>query len=417
MDRIADRTLIVLCCFAVLLLMAPAAITGVSVASLLLAIIVAALSELPWAPRWLRRGCALLYLCAALFVPTAAAFIALVIYDFVRARSWTLRLAWIPLATVACRALPAGAIGALALACVISALLARKTLRLDSEAVAHRAQSDELRGWLLALEEKNRALKEKQDYELQLATLGERARIAREIHDNVGHLLTRSALQIEALRVVRAHDRALDGELRGLSATINEALDAVRESVHDLHSESFDLEIRLRALTKEEHAFSIALDYQVDQAPASIGYSLVAIAREALTNIDRHSDASRVTLSVYEYPAFFQLTVADNGTRDPFAGEGALREPRRTARPGFAGSGRQSAEAGASGGIGLKTMEERVRDLGGVFRVEYSGGVRVFASIPKAAVQASPQAAGQAGLAKRAASQEAAQDLTDRSQA
>lgn len=41
-----------------------------------------------------------------------------------------------------------------------------------------------------------------QDYEIYLATLKERNRIAREIHDNVGHMLTRSILQLGALSVI-----------------------------------------------------------------------------------------------------------------------------------------------------------------------------------------------------------------------
>ena len=52
-------------------------------------------------------------------------------------------------------------------------------------------------------------MRQNQDYEIHLATLKERNRIAREIHDNVGHLLSRSLLQTGALQVMN-HDKALD---------------------------------------------------------------------------------------------------------------------------------------------------------------------------------------------------------------
>lgn len=54
----------------------------------------------------------------------------------------------------------------------------------------------------LVMEQRNRELLEKQDNEIYLATLRERNRIAREIHDNVGHMLSRSILQVGALATI-----------------------------------------------------------------------------------------------------------------------------------------------------------------------------------------------------------------------
>ena len=356
MDRSIDKAFILLSCLALLVFFTP---TAATVVAFLVAVIVTAIGEIEWLPRWARGAAAFAYLALALFIAAFVPFIPLVIYELFRSESWVLRLGWIPLAALACRVLTPATIALVAGACALSALLARRTLRLESSVTTHNALRDELRGFSLSLEQKNRALKEKQDYEVQVATLGERARIAREIHDNVGHLLTRASLQVEALRVVGAREPALNGELQNIGATINEALDSVRESVHGLHDESFDLGLRLRALAEEEHPFTVVLDYQVEEVPAKVGYSLVAIAAEALTNVDRHSDATRVEISAREYPAFYQLTVCDNGTRDPF-----------------------TSDVGP-GGIGLKTMEERVHALGGVFKIDYARGVRVFTTIPK----------------------------------
>ena len=71
----------------------------------------------------------------------------------------------------------------------------------------------------LALAERTRDLAERQDLEVSCAVLAERARIAREIHDNVGHLLTRSVLQMEALAVTHEDDPALAKELAAPPST------------------------------------------------------------------------------------------------------------------------------------------------------------------------------------------------------
>ena len=75
----------------------------------------------------------------------------------------------------------------------------------------------------LYLKEKHNALLAQQDYELHVATLTERNRIAREIHDNVGHLLTSSILQTGALQVINK-DQLLDSPLQNLSDTLNCAI-------------------------------------------------------------------------------------------------------------------------------------------------------------------------------------------------
>ena len=75
------------------------------------------------------------------------------------------------------------------------------------------------------LVEKNKAMQRNQDYEIYLATLKERNRIAREIHDNVGHMLTRSILQLGALSVINK-DETVGEAINDLSGTLNTAMAA-----------------------------------------------------------------------------------------------------------------------------------------------------------------------------------------------
>ena len=207
----------------------------------------------------------------------------------------------------------------------------------------------------LLLEEKNRALIEKQDYEIYAATLRERNRIAREIHDNVGHLLSRSILLTGAAKTVNTA-AALAPVLDNLDSTLNHAMNSIRESVHDLHDESVNLKETVEALIKDFSFCPVTLDYDMGlEIPRSIKYCIISILKEALSNIARHSGASRASVLIREHPAFYQLCVEDNGT----------------------------GGAPASGGIGLSNMRDRLLPLRGTMQINTEKGFHLFITIPK----------------------------------
>ena len=79
-----------------------------------------------------------------------------------------------------------------AVGCVIAGLFQYQTRRYDRLDEKFRRTRDDSVEKNLLLREKNQSILEKQDYEIYTATLRERNRIAREIHDNVGHMLSRS---------------------------------------------------------------------------------------------------------------------------------------------------------------------------------------------------------------------------------
>ena len=239
--------------------------------------------------------------------------------------------------------------------------MAWRTSRMACERARYRRLRDDQQEASLALAQKNRDLLAAQDYEVRLATLTERGRIAREIHDNVGHLLTRSIMQVEALQVVHADDEQVRDELEAVGETLHEAMGTVRASVHDLHDDAFDLRAQLQRAIAACGLPDVRLTFDARDVPLPVAYGLLSVVREALSNVAKHSDATRVDVSVIEYPALYQLVVQDNGTT-------------------AAGSGDASA---SSRGIGLHTMEERIGALGGRLRAEHRKGFRVFASIPK----------------------------------
>ncbi len=120
---------------------------------------------------------------------------------------------------------------------VMWSLRTDRLLQLKSDFIHLRDDSTELK---LVMQKRQKELLEKQDYEIHLATLQERNRIAREIHDNVGHMLSRSILQMGALLTIHKEE-PLHEQLSTVNATLGEAMNNIRESVHDLHNESLDL--------------------------------------------------------------------------------------------------------------------------------------------------------------------------------
>ena len=238
----------------------------------------------------------------------------------------------------------------------LSALLKLRTLALSRSRRDYKDLTDNAKEISLHLEQKNKELLEKQDYEIQVATLNERNRIAREIHDSVGHLLSRSILQLGALKAVHRQEPELNAQLDTLKSTLSPAMDSIRKSVHDLHEESIDLRSQLETLCRGFTFCPISLQYDCGAMPLELKYCLIAIVREALSNIMRHSNATAAQVSAVEFPGFYQMIVQDNGTRQA---------------------------AGDRAGIGLRNMEERLAAFHGNLTVSRKNGFRLFITIPK----------------------------------
>lgn len=213
----------------------------------------------------------------------------------------------------------------------------------------------------IQLEKANRELLERQDFEVQTATLNERNRIARELHDNVGHVLTSALLQTGAM-IATCKDDHLREPLRSLQKSLSDGMDEVRLSIHDLHEDSEDLYTQVRALIKDFQFCPVKLFYNIDTSPdRQIRNAFYSIIKECLSNIARHSDASEAIISLREHPALFQLSIRDNGNTP----EG------------------EADDVDKSRGMGLIGIEKRVELLKGNVVFRRRGGFEVFISIPK----------------------------------
>lgn len=307
----------------------------------------------------LRLGSFLLYGAACLYDVNFLFFLPVIYYDLLlNSRQWVLLCSLVPV-IVHWDKLPLITYVLLLAFAALAVLLKYRTRKLDrlrKELTTLRDNAKELN---VQLANTNRELMEKQDYEIHLATLHERNRIAREIHDTVGHLLSSSLLQIGAL-LATCKEEPMRENLQTLRQTLATGMDSIRSSLHDLHDESIDLYTEVTALVNSFSFCPITLDYDMDHNPQKqFKYCFIAILKEALSNIIKHSDATEVHIALREHPALYQLVIKDNGKK--------MSNPTEP----------------TSGGIGLKNIIDRVTALGGLVNINNVHGYVIFVSIPK----------------------------------
>lgn len=150
----------------------------------------------------------------------------------------------------------------------------------------------------------------------------ERNRIARELHDTLAHSLSSLAVQLEATRWLDAADsRGIQGALDACLKTARSGLTEVRRALTELRAtplESLGLALAIRGLAEGlAERMGAALECQVDvdeeSLPEPIVQGAFRIAQEALGNIERHSGAKRVQLSLLRLGASLRLVVEDDG--------------------------------------------------------------------------------------------------------
>lgn len=187
-----------------------------------------------------------------------------------------------------------------------------------------------------------------------LAKVAERERIARDLHDLLGHTLSLIVLKSElASRLSATQPERAAEEIRDVERISREALAQVRAAVRGYRSAGFESELR-QAREALETA-GIAVEAQVDRPPLSaMQESVFALAlREAVTNIVRHAHATICRLSLRQNGRYCELEIADNG-------QGGAHEE----------------------GSGLSGMRERVEALGGILERDGTNGTLLRIRVP-----------------------------------
>ena len=205
----------------------------------------------------------------------------------------------------------------------------------------------------------------------------EKARIARELHDDLGQQLTALKMAVTLVEH-KERSRAAPGlsrdDLRGMYALIDQLIDSVRRIASDLRPVMLDdlgLIPAIEWLANEFTArYQIRVIRRIDADAITFNrecrIEVFRMVQEALTNVARHSGATEVVLDIVRDDPHCIVRIVDNG-------RGAVRDPR---------SGRHS--------FGLLGMRERAALLGGEIqiRTEPGSGFALTAILPLAAVEA-----------------------------
>jgi two-component system sensor histidine kinase UhpB len=195
-----------------------------------------------------------------------------------------------------------------------------------------------------------------------MAQEGERRRIAQELHDEIGQILTAVVLQLK--KAAEQAPPEMQTSLLEVQEAARSSLDEVRRIARRLRPDVLDdlgLVSALSALATnaaQQSGFRIERRF-ADNLPAlspEVELVVYRVAQEGLTNAARHAGASRVELSLVPNPTGVSLRVADNG----------------------------SGMNGASEGAGVRGMRERAMLVGGRLRIDSSPkeGVEVLLDVP-----------------------------------
>lgn len=227
-------------------------------------------------------------------------------------------------------------------------------------AAAHQAR-------LAALEEKDSLRRDLLQHVVR-SQEDERARIARELHDEVAQLLSAFGLHLGSLRLKlkRADTLAEVDQLQELTHQISESLYHLVRDLRPSHLDSLGLIPAIRYILNEEYGpRGLQVNLQTlgrpRPLPGSIEIAIFRVVQEALTNVARHSRVSSARIELLYEDRQVSLCISDEGAGfDPL---GPLRPPR---------------------GWGLAGMRERVESLGGTFTLhsQPSRGTELNALIP-----------------------------------
>lgn len=200
---------------------------------------------------------------------------------------------------------------------------------------------------------------------MQFAVLEERTRIAREIHDAVGHSLTSLIVQMQAMKyMVKKDQEEAEKSLDSMLVVARQGLQDIRTSVHSLaENQVISGSTPLKALlSRMESTASIKYEFHSEfieeELSPFISGILFRVLQEAITNIIRHSQATFVDVRLTKGPRKIMMRIKDNGTLN--------------------------ANDRINEGFGLKGMEARLKEKGGSlnYSIMEPNGFELTAEIP-----------------------------------
>jgi len=235
---------------------------------------------------------------------------------------------------------------------------------------ASRVQAEEL---LAEVERAHQQLQAYAERVAELATTEERNRVARDIHDGLGHALTAITIQLEKALVY--YDKYPQEAMQAISDAKHVAKDAlqdVRSSVRALRAEQepFACIQEITLLVAQLRETALAVDFEVTGSEERFSnlalLTLYRIAQEGFTNVQKHAQANHVEVALHFTEEEARLSIRDNGR-------------------GFDAERRLQLKAVSQERYGLRGIQERIELVGGTFHLEsHAGrGTQLLVTVPR----------------------------------
>lgn len=373
--RITDKTILLISAVLITLLTTGGAVVGTDVACILVATIIFAVTELRRGSLWAAVVTVALII-ALFFLPKFVIAVPLMMYGMISSSDNKKRGYVLPVKVVSIICMT-GAIfyfasGAVMICAIVflsvtGIYMALKTRRYEENDKILTDKYDEARIASANARRLGEEIMKNADNEIYTARLKERNRIAREIHDNVGHMITRVIIQLQAVKIINK-DPAVGTQLESVGETLDLAMTGIRKSVHELHDDSIDLSIGINDITKTlSDKFDVEVKTSIESpADNKTKSAVLGIIKEAVTNISKYSAGDKVLIEVTENNTFWRIKVFDNG-KNPVR-EFDLND--------------DSLSEGT--GIGLKNIGARASGAGGRASVmSDEKGFTILATLPK----------------------------------
>lgn len=205
-----------------------------------------------------------------------------------------------------------------------------------------------------AFAQKNVELATSREEARRLAVVAERERIARDLHDVLGHTLTVVAIKAElAGKLVERDPTAARREIEEIRATARQSLAELRSALHGMRSATLASELAGARMALDSAGIAHDVRAESGALPPPVETALAYVLRESVTNVVRHSGASRCAIVLAREAGEARLDVRDDGR-------------------GY--EGRE--------GMGITGMRQRLMPLGGQIEIERSAGTRVIVTVP-----------------------------------
>ena len=209
------------------------------------------------------------------------------------------------------------------------------------------------------LKKYNEQLQIDKEKNIQIAVLTERNRIARELHDSIGHGISSSILQVEALKIISNEDNVISA-LDILQNTLSNGMEDIRKSIHNLHSESLDLKAEIEKLCSKIPNIDTEIIYNLEEdLDYNLKFDILSIIKEATTNCIKHSNATKLKITLLSQPKFYSIIIKDNGSK--FDKKSSLN----------------------SKGMGLISMEDTARKHNGFLNCKFEDGFQLHLALMK----------------------------------